>query len=147
MEVILLQDVESLGKQGDLIKVKDGYARNFLFPRKMAALSTPESLKMIEQTKKKKAKEDEKMKAEAEEIAKKINALSCTISVEAGVEDKIFGTVTPEMIKNMLRQENITVDKKDVIIEEPIKKLGVYQIKIKLMHGVEATLRVWVVKK
>jgi large subunit ribosomal protein L9 len=147
MEVILLQNVESLGKQGDLVKVKDGYARNFLIPQKLAAASTPESLKMLEQMRKKRAKEDAKMKAEAEEIAKKIGALSCTIAVEAGVEDKIFGSVTQEMVKNALRQEGIEVDKKDIIMEEPIKKLGVYPINIKLMHDVTGTLRIWVVKK
>jgi large subunit ribosomal protein L9 len=102
---------------------------------------------MLDSLKKKREKEELKKKQEAEELSKKIAALSCTISVEAGVEDKIFGAVTTDMIKNHLRQEKIEVDKKQIILEEPIKKLGVYQVPVKLHPDVTATLRIWVVKK
>jgi len=147
MKVILLQDVAKLGKEGDLVSVKDGFARNYLIPRKCAVPSTAEALKTLEQRKKKKVLSEQKLKVQAEELAKKITNLSCTIAVEAGVEDKIFGTVTSEMIRNSLRQDGIEVDKKDIIIEEQIKQLGVYQINIKLHPEVNTTLRVWVVKK
>ena len=147
MEVILLQDVENLGKEGQLVKVKDGHARNYLIPRKMAAVSTPEILKMIERKQKKKLQEEQKLKKSALENAQKIANLSCTISVEAGVEDKIFGTVTQDMVRNVLRVEGLDIDKRNIILEEPIKKLGVYQINIKLHPEVTAPLRVWVVKK
>ena len=147
MEVILLKNVDKVGKQGDVLKVKDGYGRNYLLPRKLAVLSTPEAVKMIEVLKKKQQEELKKQKSQAEEMAAKIGALSCTIAVEAGVEDKIFGAVTGEMIRNNLRNDGLEIDKKDIIIEEPIKKLGVYSVNVKLHPEVTAVLRVWVVKK
>jgi len=147
MEVILLKDIQNLGKQGQIIDVKDGYGRNYLIPRKLAAVSTPETHKMVETLKKKEDELRKKSKAGAEELAKKIASLSCTIAVEAGVEDKIFGSVTPEMIRNTLRQESIEIDKKDILIDEQIKKLGVYQVNIKLDPEVTASLKVWIVKK
>ena len=147
MEVILLKDVDSLGKEGDVLNVKDGYARNFLIPQKLAAAASPDMLNMVESKKKKKVKQEEKRKQEAQGVAKKIADSSFTIAVEAGVEDKIFGTVTAEMIKNTLRQEGVEVDKRDIVMEEPIKKLGVYQIPVKLHPDVIAELRVWIVKK
>lgn len=147
MEVILLTDVESLGKEGEVVSVKDGFARNYLFPRSLAASITPNLLKVMEQKKAKKEIELKKMKSEKDELAKKIGAISCTISVEAGVEDKIFGAVTQEMIRNAIRPEGIEVDKKDIILDEPIKKLGVHQVAIKLHPEVTASLKVWVVKK
>ncbi|NQT22839.1 MAG: 50S ribosomal protein L9 [Candidatus Omnitrophica bacterium] len=147
MEVILIQDVDKLGKEGDIVKVKDGYGRNYLIPRKLAMTSNSRALKLVEAKKKKRQIEEEKRKRECEELSKKISSLSCTITVEAGVEDKIFGTVTTEMIKNAFRQDKIEVDKKQILIEEPINKLGVYQVKIKLHPEVIASARIWVVKK
>lgn len=147
MEVILLKDIEHLGKEGDIVKVKPGYGRNYLLPRKLALLSSQEAVKALEDRRKKKKAGEEKIKKAAEANADKITALSPTITVEAGVDDKIFGTVTPEMVRNSLRQEGIEIDKRDVLIEEPIKKLGVYQVRIKLHPEVEASLRVWIVKK
>jgi len=147
MQVIMLQDVDKLGKEGELVSVKEGYARNFLFPRKLAAVSTTQIVKTLEQKKKKREEELAKMKAAAEAIAKKIAARSCTISVEAGVEDKIFGSITPEMVRNSLRQECIEIDKKDISIDEEIKKLGVYQAKVTVHPLVTAALRIWVIKK
>ncbi|MFH1791136.1 MAG: 50S ribosomal protein L9 [Candidatus Omnitrophota bacterium] len=147
MEVIMLKDVENIGKEGDVVKVKDGYARNFLIPKGLADLATKQTMNILEQRKKKKRLEEERLKAQAAELAGKITALSCTIPVEAGVEDKIFGTVTSEMIRNVLRNEGIEVDKKNIVIDEPINKLGVYQIKIKMHPEVTADLRIWVVKK
>jgi len=147
MEVILLQDVESLGKEGDIVKVKDGFARNFLIPQKIAAPSSSQAVRMIEARKRKRVFDEEKTKRDAEELAKKVSLLSCTIAVESGVDDKIFGTVTPEMVRNAIRQEGIEIDKKQIIISEPIKKLGVYQIEIKLHPEITTSIRIWVVKK
>jgi len=147
MELILLQDVKNVGKEGELVKVKKGYARNYLLPRNLAMVSTPEALKIVKQRKKKRLEQLEKEKAQFEETAKRIAAISCTIAVESGVDDKIFGSVTSEMVRNALRQENINIDKRLIEIDEPIKKLGVYQINIKLHPEVTGILRVWVVKK
>ncbi|MDD5438803.1 MAG: 50S ribosomal protein L9 [Candidatus Omnitrophica bacterium] len=147
MEVILLQDIENLGKEGTLVNVKDGYARNFLIPRKLAAVSTPSVTAMLERKKKQKAADEAKSREEARALAKKLEALSLTISVEAGVEDKIFGSVTSEMIRNALRTEGVELDKKLIVLEEPIKQLGIYQVPVKLHSDVPATIKVWVVKK
>ena len=147
MEVILLQDVEKLGKEGEIIRIKDGYGRNYLIPRKLAIPSNPQALKILEVKRKKRILEEEKLKSAAEDVSKKISSLSCTISVEAGMEDKIFGTVTPDMVRNALMQEGLDIDKKHILIEEPIKKLGVYQVNIRLHSEVIAPLRIWVVKK
>lgn len=147
MEVILLQDVEKLGKEGEIVKIKDGYGRNYLIPRKLAIPSSTQAFKILELKKKRKVLEEEKSKSAAKDISEKISSLSCTISVESGLDDKIFGTITPEMIRNALIQEGLNIDKKQILIEEPIKKLGVYQVKIKLHPEVIASLRIWVVKK
>ncbi len=147
MEVILLQDVEKLGKEGEIVKIKDGYGRNYLIPRKLAASSSAQVLKILELKKKRRILEEEKSKSAAKSISEKISSLSCTITIESGLEDKIFGTVTPEMIRNALMQEGLNIDKKHILIEEQIKKLGVYQVKIKLHPEVIASLRIWVVKK
>ncbi|MCK4462684.1 MAG: 50S ribosomal protein L9 [Candidatus Omnitrophica bacterium] len=147
MEVILLQDVEKLGREGEVVKIKDGYGRNYLIPRKLAILSSAQALKILEVKKKRRIREEEKSKSAAKSISEKISSLSCTISVESGLDDKIFGTVTPEMIRNALMQEELNIDKKHILIEEPVKKLGVYQVKIKVHPEVIASLRIWVVKK
>ena len=147
MEVILLTDVKKLGKEGDTVKVKDGHARNYLIPRKLAAPRTAGTLKIFEAKKKKKANEAEKEKEKSAELAKKISQLSLTIPVEAGVNDALFGTVTPEMILHALRQEGMQIDKKNISLSEPIKKLGIYNAEIKLHPEVKENLRIWVVKK
>lgn len=147
MEVILLKDIEELGREGQAVNVADGYGRNYLIPRKLAVPSSPDALKILEMRKKKKLAEEGKLKSKAEELSKKIEALSTTIAVESGVDDKIFGTVTQEMIRGALLQEGLDIDKKQIIIEEPVKKLGVYQVNIKLHPEVTSSLRIWVVKK
>ena len=147
MEVILLQNQDKLGKSGDIIRVQDGYARNFLIPRKLAMLVTPGAQKTIEARKRKEVKKAEIEKKTAEETASKIKSLSLTITMESGVEDNLFGSVTNEMISNALRQEKIIVDKRSIEIEEPIKKLGIYNIDIKLHPEIKTKLKIWVVKK
>ncbi|MDD4203038.1 MAG: 50S ribosomal protein L9 [Candidatus Omnitrophica bacterium] len=147
MEVILITDVEKLGKQGDKVKVKDGYGRNFLIPNKQAVVATAQTLKMVEKLKIKRELEEKKIKDEAEKLKVKVESLSITIAAEAGEEDKLFGTITHDMIKDALAIENIIVDKRKISIEETIKKLGVYDINIKFHPEVMATVRIWVVKK
>lgn len=147
MKVILLQNVDRLGKIGDLVSVKEGYARNFLIPRKKATIATEGNVKLLEALKKKKAAEELKILAAAKVLAEKISALSLTIAAEAGEEEKLFGSVSNDMIAKALANEGVTVDKKDVVLEEPIKKLGVFQATVKVHPDVKASLRVWVVKK
>lgn len=147
MKVILTQTIDMLGRVGDCVNVKDGYARNYLFPKKMALEATPGNIKALESLKKKQAVEDEKKLNEAKAMAERIASLSITISAKAGEEEKLFGTITTEMISKALEAERISIDKKDIVIDEPIKKLGVYQVGAKIHPQVKTTLRVWIVKE
>ena len=146
MKVILLENIDKLGRIGDVITVKEGYARNFLLPGKKAKEATPGNMKILDELKKKQAEEDAKKLKDAQALASKIGAMSLTINAQAGEEDKLFGSVSSEMISASLSTEGIFVDKKDISIEEPIKKLGVYQVVIKIHPEVKASLKVWVVK-
>ena len=147
MKVILTQTVDRLGRIGDIVNVKDGYARNYLFPKNAAKEATPGNMKILDSLKKKQALEDAKRLDEAKALAQMITALSITISARSGEEEKLFGAVTTEMISDALRAEKIIVDKKDIVLDEPIKKLGVYQVGVKVHPEVKASLRVWVVKE
>ena len=147
MKVILTQTVDRLGKIGDIVNVKDGYARNCLFPKNAAKEATPGNMKILDSLKKKQTIEDAKRLDEAKALAQMIAALSITISAKAGEEEKLFGTVTTEMISAALGNEKISIDKKDIVLDEPIKKLGVYQVGVKVHPEVKASLRVWIVKE
>jgi len=147
VKIILVKDVDRLGEIGDELIVKDGYARNYLLPNKVAIESTKGAIRILEQKKQEKARREKGFKDECEQLAEKIQAASCTISMEAGEEDKLFGTVTSEMIQEALSSEGVVVDKKKIVVEAPIKTLGVYKIDIKLHPEVKAQARIWVVKK
>ncbi len=147
MKVILLEDVDKLGKLGDAVIVKRGYARNFLFPRKLAMEATDKGLKFLEEKKKKRERELAKSKVKIEELAGKISSVSCTIPMAAGEEDKLFGSVTAEHIAEAFSHEGISIDKKQIHLAEPIRKLGVYQIEIKLHPDLTVSAKVWIVKK
>ena len=129
MEVILSQDVQSMGKVGDIVKVKEGYARNFLIPRKMACLATPANRKKIEQLEKKKKMEYEKQRIEAQKLAERLHKVSCTVNVEVNDLDKLYGAVTVGEVVNALEVEGFPIDKKDIVIEKPIEELGILRLK------------------
>ena len=147
MKVILVEDVKSVGAMGDIVDVKDGFARNFLFPEKLARLAVGSNLKIIEAIKKKKTLQAAKEKKEAEALKEKISVFSCTIPVEAGEDDKLFGSVTSHGVSRLFEAEGFPIDKRQINLEEPIKKLGVYTISVKLHPEVTAEVKVWVVKK
>ena len=147
MQVILIEDVNKLGKLGDVINVKKGYARNFLFPRKLAIEAGEKNMKILEDKKKKREEELTKIKKDMEDLAVKISTISCTVPVAAGEEDKLFGSVTTQDIKEAFAQEGIELDKKQIDLKEQIKSLGVYQVEIKLHPEVTASAKVWIVKK
>ncbi len=147
MEVILCHDVPHLGNIGDVIKVKDGYARNFLIPRKMAYLATPVNLKRIEQQKAKKVALYEQEKKEAESLAEKLNKVSCTVTVEVNDLDKLYGSVSEIDIVKALEVEGYKIDRKAIVLEKPIDELGIYEVGIKLHPDVTAKIRLWVAKK
>ncbi len=147
MKVILKQDVDSVGTVGDIVTVKNGYARNYLIPKGIALEATPGNLKRIEQEKKTLELQKNREKKAAEHVADKLNNVSVTISVSVGEEDKLFGSVTSQDIADALKEKGFEVDKRKIVMDEPIKVLGIYSIPIKLHSDVEAKIKVWVVKK
>lgn len=147
MEVILHEDVPNLGLAGEIVTVKDGYARNYLLPRNIAVVANSKNVRELEHQKRVVESRKEKMKAKAEEIATKLGTLSITIAKEAGEEEKIFGSVTTMDIANALRSEGYTIDKRHIKLAEPIKKIGVYEIPVRLHQEVEGIVKIWVVKK
>ena len=146
MEVVLKKDHENLGKALDVITVKDGYARNFLLPNGIAVPASEGNKKAVAEAKRLVENREAKKLKEARQLAKKIENIPCTIPVNVGEEDKLFGSVTSQEIADFLAKENIVVEKKNVELEEPIKQLGVYSVRITLYKDVQAKLKVWVVK-
>ena len=147
MEVILTQDVPAVGKAGSVLKVTDGYARNFLLPRKLAVVSTSANLKKLEQDSKRKEEEQQKLKKEAEDLRDKINALSITIPALTQSEDKLYGSISVDEIAQHLKDEGVEVGKGVIHLDVPIKSVGIYEVEIKLHPEVIAKLKVWIVKK
>ena len=147
MEVILSQDIEKLGKVGQIVKVKEGYARNFLFPRKLAYAATDANMKVIAQQKKKKQELYEKDKQAAQAFAEKLTKVSCSVNVEVNDLEKLYGAVTEAEIVKALEAEGTTIDKKQLVIEKPLDQLGIFEVGVKLHPEVIAKVRVWVTKK
>jgi large subunit ribosomal protein L9 len=147
MEIILKKDYENLGRAMEIVTVKDGYARNFLIPNDIAVIATESNKKRIAETKRMYEKREEKLRVDAVELAKKIEQTPCTIAVKVGEEEKIFGSVTSQDIAEFLKKEGFSVEKRQVKLDEPIKQLGVYTVDINLHRGVDAKLKVWVVKE
>lgn len=147
MKVILRQDYEPLGKIGDVVEVKDGYARNFLIPQKIVYPASPGSIKAIEFERKRMQVKLQREKKSAEFLATELEKVSVTIPVTVGEEDRIHGTVTTEMIANALLEKGYEIDKRKIEIEGQIKTLGIYTAQIKLHPEVSANVKVWVVKE
>jgi large subunit ribosomal protein L9 len=147
MEIILIEDVPSLGNAGDLVKVSDGYARNYLLPRKKAVRATAVSLKAVEREQHSIEYKQDKLEQEAQDLAQRIEEISCTVAKPAGEEGKLFGAVTSADIEDALREQGVSVDRKKIVLDEPIKNLGVYTVSLKLHPQVMAQLKLWVVKE
>ncbi len=147
MEVILVKDVDKVGRAGAVVKVKDGFARNLLLPKKLAIEVTPGNLKRLEQEKQKILQESEKKKQEAILLKERLDNLSLTISATAQDEKSLYGSVTAQDISNALKDEGIEIEKSLIILDEPIKSLGIYEISVKLHPEVPAKVKTWIVKK
>jgi large subunit ribosomal protein L9 len=147
VEVILLEKVPSLGERGQKVKVKRGYARNYLFPQKLALPATEPNLRVFCEEERILEKRDELAMQSARTQAAKLTDTSCTIPVQVGEEDKLYGSVTAADVSKVLNEQGFKIDKKQVLLEEPIKQLGVYTIDIKLHRKVNAPVKVWVVKE
>ncbi len=147
MEVILLEDVPSLGRIGDLVKVADGYGRNFLIPKKKAVKATSKKIKALEHEKRLVRERLEKSAREVDRLAKRLEDYSCTISKSVGESGKLFGAVTSKEIEQNLLENGFNIERKNILLEEPIKSLGIYTVPIKLSPSITADLKVWVVKE
>ncbi|HEX9252451.1 MAG TPA: 50S ribosomal protein L9 [Ignavibacteriaceae bacterium] len=147
MKVILRQDFETLGKIGEVVDVKDGYARNFLFPRGLAYAALKGNIRALDEEKKSVEKRNLQELKAAESLAAELETVSVTIPVQVGEEDKIFGTVTTQMIADALKEKGHDIDKRKVEIEEPIKALGIYAVNLKIHQNVNAKIKVWVVRE
>ena len=147
MKVILQQDVRGQGKKGQMVEVSDGYARNFLLPKKLAVTATPESINTMKQQEKAKKAQMAAEKAEAEAVAKKLEGLMVKISAKAGEGGRLFGAVTAKEISEALAaQHGLNIAKTKLVLEDPIKSCGSYSLKCKLGHGVTGVVNVLVVE-
>ena len=147
MKVILTKEHSKLGAEGTVVDVAPGYARNFLLPRKLALPATDHHVKLFQAAQEKKKRREERRVRQAEELARRLNGVSCTIAVAAGEEDKLFGSVTAADISEALGRENFVIDKRQIRLEEPIKKLGIYTVTIEVAPEITAQAKVWVVKE
>ena len=147
MEVLLREDVDKLGRRGEVVKVAEGYGRNFLLPRGLAYLATDSNKKRLAAEHAQKDKKHGAEVAAAQDVARKLEALSLTFTMKAGEGDKLFGSVTSSEIADRLKAEGFSVEKKQVELDEPLKALGVYKVAVRLHHEVKPEVRVWVVKE
>ncbi|HEX9157709.1 MAG TPA: 50S ribosomal protein L9 [Syntrophales bacterium] len=147
MKVILKEDVESLGKRGDTIKVADGYARNYLMPKGLAIAATSKSAQEIEHEKKLIAKRAEKEKKNAEAMLASFAGVAVTIGRKTADQEKLFGSVTAKDIEKALEEKGLKVDRKQISMDEPIKQLGEFPVKIKLYPGIATDITVKVVEE
>ncbi|MCF7873222.1 MAG: 50S ribosomal protein L9 [Candidatus Omnitrophica bacterium] len=149
MKVILLDNnMEKLGKEGDVVEVKDGYGRNYLIPNKLALLATKANLKKVDQLKQERTKKEEKQKQSLMDLKDKLEGLSLTVTTEAKDDDTLYGNIGQlQIIKLLKEKQEIELPKEKLSLQEPIDKLGVYKIPIKIDKDLEANLRLWVVRK
>lgn len=147
MKVILRKDIEQLGKVGQMVDVKDGYALNYLIPRGFAYVAVKGNIKAIVEEKKILEKRDLQELKNAQQLASDLEKISVTIPVQVGEEDKIFGTVTSQMIADSLLEKGYEIDKRKIDLDETIKTLGIYTANIKLHPSVNAKIKVWVVRE
>lgn len=146
MEVILREDIEKLGTRGQVVKVADGFARNFLLPRRLAVPATEANRKIVEQERQAALRREAKEKAAAEELAKMLAGITLTTVQKAGEADQLFGSVTAKDIAELLEKQGYTVDRKKIVLDHPIKTLGEHKVTLKLHREVSVEIPV-VVKK
>ncbi len=142
MKIILRNDVESVGKAGDLVNVSDGYARNFLIPRGLGIEASSKSMKVLKNEMDTAERRVQKEKKAAQSMVERLEGVTCIISRKVGQQDKLFGSVSTKDIGDALRAQGIEIDKRNIILEDPIKSLGEFSVKIKLHSGISADIKV-----
>jgi large subunit ribosomal protein L9 len=146
VEVILKEDVANLGERGERVQVARGYARNYLFPHSLAVEANAGNVRALTEETKMRDLRENKTKRTAERMAQKLSGVSVTATVQVGEDEKLFGSVTSNDIEELLRGQGYEIDRKRILLEEPIKALGVYTVPVKLHRDVDASVKVWVVK-
>jgi len=146
-EVFLMADVADLGAEGDVVTVSDGYARNYLFPKKLAAKVSEATRRRLAKLREQRETKHQAELADARAMAGRLEKVSCTLTVKTGTDGKMFGSVTSTHIADALKSQGIELDKHSLLLEAPIKDLGVYDVKIKLNSEVQTAVKVWVVEE
>ncbi len=146
MELILRENIEGLGRRGDVVNVADGYARNYLIPKDLALKPTQANIQRVEKEKQEEVRRQEAQIENLRQLAEKLTTVSCTVPVKVGEEGQMYGSVSSQDISKALKDEDFDVDARCITVEEPIKELGVYTFNITLAPEIEATSKVWVVE-
>ncbi len=146
-QVILTAAIENLGNEGDVVEVKDGFARNFLLPQKKAIPATPANLRRIEALRKKREAERQAQRAEAQALADKLAKISCTLTAAAGADGKLFGSVTAADIAEALKSVGAVVERRKIVLPQPLRELGAFDVEIKLHPEISVKIKVWVVSE
>ncbi|MCH7766174.1 MAG: 50S ribosomal protein L9 [Acidobacteria bacterium] len=147
MEVILREDIQELGSKGDIVTVKDGYARNYLLPQKLALLATTGTRKQVVEMKAAAARKDASQKSAAETLAEQMSAVELTFTVKAGESDQLFGSVTSMDIAEALEAKGFSIDRRKVELAEPIRTLGEYTVSVRIHREVAASVKLQVVRE
>ena len=145
MKLILLQDVENLGEEGDIVTVKDGFGRNYLIPQRMARIATEGTVRQQEEIKRQRSRKVSKVREDAVEMKRQLDETKVTISARTGEENRIFGTVTSQQIADELSKQGFSIDRRSIELDEDIRMIGVYTATVRLHKDVEAKVKVEVV--
>ncbi|MCS7180868.1 MAG: 50S ribosomal protein L9 [bacterium] len=148
MKIIFIKDYQDRGKKGEIKEVKDGFARNFLIPYGYAVEATEENIKRLKEKEKQEENKKRKKIEQAKELKNILKESSITIQAKAGRDEKLFGAITNEIISEEIKKQlNLDIEKHQIVLDEPIKKLGIYKVPIKLSEGIDGELKVWIVRE
>ena len=147
MKIILTEDVDRLGNAGEIVAVKDGFARNYLLPRQLALIANKGNMAVYKEVRRQRDVQQSRALREAEVLAQALSKVSCNVPVTVGEGDRIFGSVTAQQIVDLLKEQGFDIDRRAVQLEEPIRALGVYDVPLRLHAEVNAKIKVWVVKE
>ncbi len=147
MEIILTQDIGALGAAGQVVRVSPGYARNYLFPKRLARPATPANLRKVAEESRREETRIVRERTRLTKVADILGKVSVTTAIKVGEDDKVFGSVTSQTITDLLAKQGYEFDRRDINLEEPLKALGQYDVEVKLGHGVSGTIKVWVVRE
>jgi large subunit ribosomal protein L9 len=147
MKIILNQSIEGVGNVGEIVQVKDGYARNFLIPRRLAVPATESGVRVVERQKAKEIQAEKEARARAQALAERLQSLALTIEANAGEDDKLFGSVSAADVHEALRQAGVEVDKKDVLLGQPLRKTGSFDVPVRCFTNLKSVVKVSIVRK